>query len=91
MTFKEELGFEITKVFFNDYNEELKEEEKAFSKEFLKVEDELKNIGKNLIEFEKVLDSYIEKLKAEYFKAGTKMTELVYNSDVKEALEELGA
>ena len=91
MTFKEELGFEITKVFFNDYNEELKEEEKAFSKEFLKVEDELKKIGKNLIEFEKVLDSYIEKLKAEYFKVGTKMTELVYNSDVKEALEELGA
>lgn len=69
MTFKEELGFEITKVFFNDYNEELKEEEKTFSKEFLKVEDELKKIGKNLIEFEKVLDSYIEKLKAEYFKA----------------------
>lgn len=91
MTFKEELGFEITKVFFNDYNEELKEEEKVFSKEFLKVEDELKKIGKNLIEFEKVLDSYIEKLKAEYFKAGTKMTELAYNSDVKEALEELGA
>lgn len=91
MTFKEELGFEITKVFFNDYNEELKEEEKVFSKEFLKVEDELKKIGKNLIEFEKVLDSYIEKLKVEYFKVGTKMTELVYNSDVKEALEELGA
>ena len=37
MTFKEELGFEITKVFFDDYNEELKEEEKVFSKEFLRV------------------------------------------------------
>ena len=49
MTFKEELGFEITKVFFNDYNEELKEEEKAFSKEFLKVEDreELNRIWKS--------------------------------------------
>ena len=60
MALKQELSFEITKVFFNDYNENLKEEEKAFSREFLKVEDELKKIGKNLIKFEKVLDSYIE-------------------------------
>ena len=41
MTLKEELSFEITKVFFNDYNEELKAGEKAFSKEFLKVKDVL--------------------------------------------------
>ena len=91
MALKQELSFEITKVFFNDYNENLKEEEKAFSREFLKVEDELKKIGKNLIKFEKVLDSYIETLKMEYFKAGAKMTDLVHNSDIKEVLEKLEA
>ena len=91
MTLKEELSFEITKVFFNDYNEELKAGEKAFSKEFLKVEEELKKIGKNLIKFEEVLDNYIETLKVEYFKVGAKTTGLVYNSDVKEVVEKLEA
>lgn len=53
-----------------------------------RVAEELGVNHKDLLE---KIEGYIEKLKAEYFKAGTKMTELVYNSDVKEALEELGA
>ena len=91
MTVKQNLGFEITQMLLDGHNQELKEKEGKFFKEFDKVFSILHEIGYKAIEFENLLYDYLDAVKREYYIAGEEVSNIVEKAEIRRTIEELTA
>ena len=85
MTFKEELGFDITRVLLDSHNEKLKTLRKEFmdllEKAYGLVPDDKKL---NMADLEDAFSSYVEAITREYYNASLTVDIIVQNNIEKE-------
>ena len=85
MTFKEELGFDITRVLLDSHNEKLK----TLRKEFMDLLDEAYGLVPDdkklkMADLEDEFSSYVEAVKREYYNASLTVDIIVQNNIEKE-------
>jgi putative sensory transduction histidine kinase len=85
MTFKEELGFDITRVLLDSHNEKLK----TLRKEFMDLLEEAyglvpENKRLRMTDLEDAFSDYVEAVKREYYNASLTVDIIVQNNIEKE-------
>lgn len=85
MTFKEELGFDITRVLLDSHNEKLKKLKKEFMDLLEKAYELVPNDKKlKMADLEDAFLSYVEAVKREYYNASLTVDIIVQNNIEKE-------